>query len=184
VSDRKETEALRRTIVAFLQGDTDQYRSIKNRITQYLYRHDYGGRLDRDEVVDEVLLILFDNLSHNRFHGDSLKALNVYIYGIVRNHIRSALSRRRRLSYTADEFDSPDPNAEDPARHAERRDLIRKLFAAVTEACAEVLTLKFRKGWSDQEIAEHQQKTKNAVSTAISRCLDRLRSLDFVRELL
>lgn len=169
------------TVDRFLRGDSEQYRVIKARIVQYIRHQQLFDRSEQDELVDEIVQILYQNLSNNRFRGDNIRSFNVYIYSIVRNRIRRHISKRRRIVYGYNELDLPSAeNLPNP----EISDLVRKVFSSLDEKCGRLLRLKFIEGWSDQEIADGMDKTKNAISTAISRCVKKTREIPFISELL
>jgi len=82
----RNTERLRLDLVTegFLKGDSSQYRIVKAKVTQYVHHQRFSSSIDADEIVSEVLEILYDNLQNKKFRGDSLSALNVYIYRIIK----------------------------------------------------------------------------------------------------
>lgn len=171
---------LNETIEGLLRGDTSTYHSVRARIESYVrdQLYDYSEFAD---IVDEILQILFENLSAGKFQGDSLRALNVYILGITKNHVRRHITVRKRIKYTSDDLDVPDKKSQP---NVESEDLARKVIASLGGPCGDMLELKFIRGWSDEEIAQKVGKTKNATSTAIHRCLQRARELPFIKELL
>ena len=68
-----------------------------------------------------------------------------------------------------------------PEQLATAKDLAGKIMAQIGEVCRELLHLKFEEQWSDQEIAAKIKKSRNATSTAISRCLKKAQELEIVR---
>jgi DNA-directed RNA polymerase specialized sigma24 family protein len=60
--------------------------------------------------------------------------------------------------------------------------MAEKIMAAMDPKCRHLMKLKFLLCWSDQEIADSIRKTKNATSTAMTRCLKKAQELEFVRE--
>lgn len=183
MSDRAEKTRLRLTLKGFLEGDSLQFRAIKNKITQYVYHQRFGDDMDRDELISDIIIILLENLNAGKFKGDSLSALNVYIYSIIRHRIYRVLRRRCRFTYE----DSGTRQAKDghppPDEQVAAKATVDKILRALDSPCRILLRLKFQEGWSDQEIADHVKKTRNATSTAISRCLKKVRALEIVREL-
>jgi len=185
MSSRTDKKKLRLVIDGFLLGDSVQYRIIMTKITQYVYHQDFGAGLDRDEIASEILDILYRNLKNKKFKGDSISALNVYIYSIIRHRIYRVLRRRARETATDDSIlHLEEDHSPDPSQKAEASDLAEKVFDRLDVKCRELLNLKYQECWSDQEIADHIKKSKNATSTAISRCLGKARELDVVKELL
>ncbi|MBN4072317.1 sigma-70 family RNA polymerase sigma factor [bacterium AH-315-F03] len=167
-------------IRGFLEGDSNQYRVIKSRVNSYV-RYQLYDHSECQDIVDEVLQILFENLSAGKFEGDNLRSFNVYVFGITRNRVRRHVTVRKRVMYTSAELDPPD-NKTQPS--IESVDLARKVISHLGDSCGEILEMKFLRDWSDDEIAQKLGKTKNATSTAIHRCLQKARLLPFIKELL
>lgn len=176
MSDRHQTDLLKLTVGRFLEGDSAQYRIVRAKITQYVYHRLRDGRIDRDEIVDETITILYQNLRAGAFRGDSVTAFSVYIYSIVRNRVSRACHRIRRLTPGADVPDVPGPDEERAHEHRQR---VEQILDALDQNCRKLLQRKFIEGWINQEIADEAGKTKNAVSTHISRCLKKAQKAGF-----
>ncbi len=176
--------SVRTFIRDFLSGDSRAYQVIRTRIRQYLYRHNLSDEDERNDLTSEITHILVSNLAQGRFRGNNIKALNVYIYRIVNNrvcrHLRNRM-RERTLAILLDHQGSPRHEIDEQTAW---RDLADRIFESLDEPCRELVDLKFRRGLSDQEIADRYKKTKNAVSTALSRCIKKAQQLAFVREIL
>jgi len=164
-------------VAGFLRGDEEHYRVIRTRIEQYARLKYYGDAVNLEDVASDVVELLFRNLKDGRFHGDSLKALEVYIYSMVRNYVVNRRKKSGRMHYPANLPDRVDSAIQPLDEQVAAEDLSNKILSALDESCRELLELKFRQFWSDQEIADHLGKTKNAVSTAVTRCLKKARSL-------
>jgi RNA polymerase sigma factor (sigma-70 family) len=184
VPDFNEQKKLRLVIKGFLRGDSIQYRIIKTKITQYIFHQNYGAVTDKDEIISNVLEILFENFRGNKFRGDSLSALNVYIYSIIRHRISREIRRKSRLELDDDVIARQVDTRLTEADNLPHKDLAVKIYRALDYKCRELLALKFQECWTDQEIADHLNRTKNATSTAISRCVKKAQSLDIVKEFL
>jgi RNA polymerase sigma factor (sigma-70 family) len=176
---------LQRVIAGFLAGDSRQYQIIRGKVRQYIQRQYSGDAADKDDLEAEILQILFEALKAKRFNGNNLKSFSSFVYGIARIHVLEAV---RKKQAAPERLANPDL-VQDRATHdlgqaAENSDLAEKIYAALGGVCARLLRLKFQRGWSDQEIAEHEGKTKNAVSTAISRCVRKAQELDIIKDIL
>ncbi len=179
-----DKQLLTLVVDGFLKGDSRQFTIIKKKITQYVYHQGVPSDTDPEEIVSEVIEILFDSLRASRFRGDTLSAFNVYIYQTIRFRINRRLRLSARVSYTDDPLDYVESKGVATDDQVVDGQLATDILMALDPKCNQLLDMKFRQGWSDREIADHLKKTKNATSTAISRCLDRARNLDFVKELL
>lgn len=178
---------LHHIIAGFLQGDSGQFQIIRRQIAR-LVDFWFSGRVDeREDLVAEILKTLLENLRAGRFRGDNVRSFNSYVYGTTRFIVIRAATRRRSGAEAVDPgmVDQypmlATANVHTATAH---KQLLEKIYASLHTPCRELLELKFSLGWSDQEIADHRKMTKNAVSTAISRCIRRAQSLDFVKEIL
>lgn len=167
-------------IDGFLAGSGSYYDVITNRIRRFVAGHGLNRRVDREEIVSEIIVALYDNLKHGKFRGDSLKALEVYIYSMVKNTVSAHYRNAGRLHY----WDSVPERHQVPDTYdsgVTKKDLSEKIMAEMDATCREILDLKFRKFWSDQELADYFGKSKNAMSTAIHRCVRRAQELEIVK---
>jgi RNA polymerase sigma factor (sigma-70 family) len=175
-----DREELDRVIRGLLDGEAALYRIIRGKIDQYINHFGVRARTAREELVSDTLVTLLENLRKGKFCGNNLKILNVYIFGIVRHKLYNEWRKRTRIqesTISADDVPSEEPGADESLV---RLRLVAQILSALSEECRELLGWKFREGWSDQEIADHLGKTKNAVSTAISRCVQKAR--DFIND--
>jgi RNA polymerase sigma-70 factor (ECF subfamily) len=187
MTPRSDDIHLRQVIAGFLRGDSEQHQIIKRQIARLVDRW-YSGRADdREDLVADTLKTLLENLRGGQFRGESLKSFNSYIYGITNFKVLRAVQRANSAEHPHDPevMDQlPLTGLVDQQTEVADRQLVQRIYRAINPKCRELLELKFSMGWSDQEIADHRNMTKNAVSTAISRCIRRAQTLDFVREIL
>lgn len=178
---------LQQIIAGFLGGDPAQHQIIKRQVTRLVDRW-YSGRVaDREDLVADTLKTLLENLRGGQFRGESLKSFNSYIYGITNFKVLRALQRASSAEHPHDPevMDQlPLTGRVDPQTEVADRQMVQRIYGAINPKCRELLELKFSLGWSDQEIADLRKMTKNAVSTAISRCIRSAQALDFVQEIL
>ncbi len=179
-----EKARLRVIIEGFLRGDSTQYRILLTKVTQYVNHQCYGSDFDKDDLISEVLGALIDSFRKKRFSGNSIKALNVYIYKIIRNQIGHRVRHRELLSYADEYQELIDEKVRSPEDEAVDKELVRRIYQELDPKCRELLKLKFDQNWSDQEIADSLKKTKNAISTAISRCIKKVQELNMIKEML
>jgi RNA polymerase sigma factor (sigma-70 family) len=170
---------LRVTIQGFLTGDSAQYRIIRAKVAQYVHHQPFNRGVDVEEIVSETVRILYENLKQGAFRGDSLTALSAYIYSICRHQVHRAWHRQKRL-VSMDH--PPELMGPDEGDQQAQRDLTARVLSALAESCRKLIELKFLQGWTNDEIAVEMGKTKNAISTAISRCIKKVAEFDFVRE--
>ncbi len=180
LADTNEKQIVKEVIANFLNGDTAHFVTIKKRISRYVHKQYFGDALNREDIVSDIINILVRNLQNGAFYGDSLKAFEVYIFGIVKNTVLNRAKKSGRLVFPTFVPDIKEDSAKYVDKVVARKDLSRKILNAMDERCQELLKLKFMNEWSDQEIADKYNKSKNAISTAISRCIKKAKDLDFV----
>jgi RNA polymerase sigma factor (sigma-70 family) len=166
----------------FLKGRSSVYDTIEGRIRRYVHSMRLSEGEDRNDIIAEVIASLYANLEQGKFHGDSLKALEVYIYSIAKNITVKYHRRQRRIQYWGEIPDSMHMPSLAYDSGITKKDLSQKILQAMDERCRHLLDLKFKQFWSDQELADHYKMTKNAMSTAISRCVKKARGLEFVKK--
>lgn len=184
MTNDQKSPSVQQIILAFVGGDTKQYRILKNQIAKYAYTHHYLSTEAKEDVISDTLAALLRNFRDRRFRGDTHQALNVYIYMIVRNTVSNHL-RQTNVSLSPVEVAELEDQTSTPAdTKVANQDLISKILSQIEEKCAAMLKMKFQWGLSNQEVADQLTMTKNAASTAISRCLDRAKNLKIIRDLL
>lgn len=142
-----------------------------------------GREIERDDFVSEIISILVNNVRANKFRGDNIKSLSVYIQAIVDNRLRTLIKKGIRRRRFLDKYEVPGLDAKWLDEVIADRDLVDRIYNSLDPNCRELLELKFRQGLSDSEIAQRLKKSKNAISTAISRCLRNVRNLRIVRNI-
>lgn len=167
-----------------LAGDPGLWRALHDRIARYVDHHYSAPRLEREDLVADIVKNLLENLRNSQFRGQNLRVLNSYIYGIARLQMLHAIRRTKRAvaQPLTDGNDLRDISSRNtPETDVSSRELTDKILAMVDPRSRQLLQLKFLRGWSDQEIADHMQMSKNAVSTAICRAIQKAQKFDFVR---
>ena len=126
-----------------------------------------------DDVVQETFIRLHERPPHDR------TALRGWLFTVATNIARDALkvSRRRiRLLRSASaRLPHGDPPP-DPATHAEREDVRRRVRAALDELNDKERTILLMReeGFAHREIAEAVGTTTKSVGTMIARALDKM----------
>lgn len=174
-------------IAGFLSGDHKRIELVRTRLSRYI-RHRYtADEEEREDLVAEIMSILLLSLRSGQFRGTDIKSFNAYLYGIARLKIMQVVERNGRRGDLAQHLvsgDLPVGRITDPDTRAMNSTFLKHIYDGLGEQCGEMIRMKFIQGWSDQEIADYRQISKNALSTALSRCLKKARELPVVQELL
>lgn len=176
---------LRLIIQALTRGDSRQHAIIRQKLEAYVRTRLAGSAADIEDTVAEITATLLEALTSDRFRGRTLPEFNGFLYGIARMKILQAVSQRERHALgrnTDAQSDVADSRANGPDRIVANNDLARHVYAAVNSKCRQLLQLKYEECWTDQEIADLYGMTKNAISTAICRCLKTARAAKAVQE--
>lgn len=173
-------------IQRFLEGGTREFHAIRARIARYVARLYNSDPAEREDLVADVILILHRRLSNKNFTGETLADLRNYIFGIARFRVMQIIERRERRKALFEQLSQTElvDRVADLSDAVDAHEILEKICLQIDEDGARLLRLKFELGWSNKEIAEYLNKTPNAVSTALSRCLDKVRELGLVKELL
>lgn len=171
----------------YLTGDSRRFDTLRMQLGRYVALRFSASPDEIRDLVSEIMAVALASLRTGQFRGDSVKAFNAFLYGIARLKILQAVDRAGRLSELSLHMrsgDFPVGRITDPDTRVTRGDLLKKIYDELGDPCRELVRLKFTYGWTDQEIANHKHMTRNAVSTALSRCLKKVRGLQIIRELL
>lgn len=183
----RERRLLAEALAGLLAGEERLWRALQIQVARYVDHRYSASRSEREDLTADILRTLLENLRRHEFRGSSLRVLNGYIYGIARLKLMHAIrqARHNTVEIPADgEGTGQLAGGRSPDADVTSRELADKILAAVDPRSRELLQLKFLEGWSDQEIADHMNMTKNAVSTAICRAIQKAQTFDFVKGLL
>jgi RNA polymerase sigma factor (sigma-70 family) len=188
VSDRSsEPDHLQDFIAGFLSGNRKNIGLVQTRLSRYIRQRFTAADEEREDLVAEIMSILLLSLRKGQFRGTDLKSFNAYLYGIARLKIMQVVERNGRRGDLAQHLvsgDLPVGRITDPETRAMNTSFLKHIYEGLGEQCQEMIRMKFIQGWSDQEIADYRRMSKNALSTALSRCLKKARELPVVQELL
>jgi RNA polymerase sigma-70 factor, ECF subfamily len=145
-------------VKSFINGDEASFNKIINKYKHKIYWHARrmtGNHLDADEVVQEVLLVMYKKLKYFKFKS----ALYTWIYRIVTT--RSLNYLRKRSLRKVFSFDDPSTDVirsnEDIANSLELREKLQKidrLLQALPNKQREVFIMRNYERLSYEEISE------------------------------
>jgi RNA polymerase sigma-70 factor (ECF subfamily) len=152
--DNNDFELVKR----FLEGDESSFNRLINKYQQKIYWHARrmtGSHLDADEVVQEVLLVLYNKLKDFQFKS----SLYTWIYRITSTRSINYLNKRklRKILYFDDINTAETGTKEDIINDIDIKDKIKKLdqFLQILPAKQrEIFILRNVDGLSYEEISE------------------------------
>jgi len=149
-----------------------------------LWRSAYRVVRDRglaEELVQDVFLRIWEQRQTLKIQGDA----QVYVYGAVRHAAYNALRHNRvvdrhsaAVARTHDEADGR--YGVDPSQRIAERETEQALLAVLAEVPLrdrEILILRWREGWSFEEIGRALRISAGAARVVVSRQLRRLQPL-------
>ena len=142
----------------FLDGDESSFNRLINKYQQKIYWHARrmtGSHLDADEVVQEVLLVLYNKLKDFQFKS----SLYTWIYRITSTRSINYLNKRklRKILYLDDINSAETGTKEDIIQDIDTKDKIKKLDQLLQTLPAkqrEIFILRNVDGLSYEEISE------------------------------
>jgi RNA polymerase sigma-70 factor (ECF subfamily) len=152
--DNSDFELVKR----FLEGDESSFNRLINKYQQKIYWHARrmtGSHLDADEVVQEVLLVLYNKLKDFQFKS----SLYTWIYRITSTRSINYLNKRklRKILYFDDINSAETGTKEDIIQDIDTKDKIKKLDQLLKTLPAkqrEIFILRNVDGLSYEEISE------------------------------
>lgn len=142
----------------------------------------------REDFVQEVYAALMRALPQYNGNSSSLKTFVSMIAETTCTDCLRGLSRKSRsgTNEPVDHHDNMDNGdvilssdldlPEESLEKAQYRHLVKKSLRSLSEACQELLTLRFYSDLSHKEIAERLGKKENSVNQQVIRCLAYLRN--------
>jgi RNA polymerase sigma-70 factor (ECF subfamily) len=142
----------------FLEGDESSFNRLINKYQQKIYWHARrmtGSHLDADEVVQEVLIVLYNKLKDFQFKS----SLYTWIYRITSTRSINYLNKRklRKILYLDDINSAETGTKEDIIQDIDTKDKIKKLDQLLQTLPAkqrEIFILRNVDGLSYEEISE------------------------------
>lgn len=129
-----------------------------------------------EDVVQEAVLRVLPRIS--RFRHETVGGLQAYLRTVVMNRIRDLIRKSKRhgtpVAVDAEPLPGDDPS---PLELAMRRQNVDRFLAALQRLAPserQLIIWRIELGWSVDEIAARQGKTKAAARMAIRRAIERL----------
>lgn len=165
-------------IRSFLDGDHSAFNKIINKYRQKIYWHARkmtGNHLDADEIVQEVMLVVYKKLKD--FRRES--SLYTWIYRITSTRSLNLIkSRKTKKTISYDDPDMPDTGYKDDIiEDIDKRDKLKKLDIYLQDLPPkqrEVFIFRNLDGLSYDEISEITGKSTGALKANYFHALNKL----------
>lgn len=165
-------------IKAFLEGDNTAFNKIVNKYRQKIYWHARkmtGNHLDADEIVQEVMLVIYRKLKD--FRSDS--SLYTWIYKITSTRSLNLIkSRKTKKTISYDDPDTPVTGYKDDIiEDMDKREKLKKLdffLQDLPPKQREVFIFRNMDGLSYEEISEITGKSTGALKANYFHALNKL----------
>jgi RNA polymerase sigma-70 factor (ECF subfamily) len=157
-------------------GASELFRRYGTPVLRYADRM-LGNRAEAEEVAQEVFLKLISRVDQY----DGRASVASWLFAIAANASRDRLRRTGRRATVPLDAVAEAPAAEPPADAAllarERRDLVRKALAELSDDQREALILARYHGLAYAEIAKALSISEGAVKTRIFRAMEKLKDV-------
>jgi RNA polymerase sigma-70 factor, ECF subfamily len=165
-------------IKRFLEGDESSFNRLINKYQQKIYWHARrmtGSHLDADEVVQEVLIVLYNKLKDFRFKS----SLYTWIYRITSTRSINYLNKRkfRKILSFEDANPSEINSKEDIIEDLDLKEKIIKMDMLLNKLPAkqrEVFILRNLDGLSYEEISEITGKSVGGLKANYFHALNKI----------
>ena len=167
---------------ALLSGSRSHFEALKTVVERYVKNRTSTSA--QSEMVTDILGTVYSNLRDRKFRGESVASFYAYIFAVSSNTVKYEWRKAKRITYLENPPDCPENRSSTISSKYAKKELSELILEQMDSKCRELLEFKFQRGWSDQEVADHYGKTKNAISTAISRCIKKAQELEILKDLL
>jgi len=176
------TESDEQLISDFISGNEAAFNKLIRKYQQKIYWHARrmtGNHLDADDVVQEVLLVLYSKLKNFKFES----SLYTWIYKITSTRSLNLINRRKLKEFFS--IDDPDnkfdiPHNEDIAGNIEDKEKVERLNNVLQKLPVkqrEVFILRNFEELSYEEIAEITGKSTGALKANYFHALNKVSEL-------
>ncbi len=156
-------------IKKFIDGDESSFNKIINKYKDKIYWHARrmtGNHLDADEIVQEVLLVIYKNLKNFQFKS----SLYTWIYKITSTRSLNFLKRRKikELLSLEDQSEKLQQSSSDILDNIEIKEKLAKIYEVLQKLPAkqrEIFILRNYENLSYKEIAEITGKSIGALKS-------------------
>ena len=163
-------------INGFLEGRRENYSIIEKWISSVLVLPGWHGSIiaARDDIQQQVLIILTENFRAGKYRGLGLKT---YVSRITKFTCLKVYDRSEPTESLVTEPESGNPSPVEEILTGERWAVLRKVISELEYRCRRILALRYYKNLDHKEIAEKLKTTPGASRQWLKRCLDKARIL-------
>ena len=157
----------------FLAGKREEYCIVSDWISQVVKFRNWGLDKYHDDIMQDVLLKLYDNLRENRFQFRS--SLKTYVYKIAKftciDYLRKYSSMQQK-EVELTETRSND-NLEEKAERKERKEIFWRIYRLMPEECQKLWNMIFFENLSYSQIAQKLRIKEGTVKSRFFRCKEK-----------
>jgi RNA polymerase sigma-70 factor (ECF subfamily) len=157
-------------VEGFLTGEKKDYQTIRKWICQVINLKSWGLKEYAEDIMQDVLLKLYNCLKENKFEYSS--SLKTYVYQITKftciDYLRRYLSRKQREVELA-EIASTD-NLEEDIEEKEKRKIFWRIYRLISQECRDLWKMVFWESFSYAQVAQRLNIPEGTVKSRFSRC--------------
>lgn len=169
----------RQLIQAAQKGEAEAYGELYERYAENIFRFVFShvsGRLDAEDLTEEVFLRVWRNLHNYREQGVPFLA---YLFRVARSvvidHYRSSAQKQAVVSIEEVALHSQEPGPSESLLQQADYDEVRAAITDLREDYRMVLMLRFWAGLSPTETAQVMNRSDGAIRVLQFRALNALR---------
>ena len=134
------------------------------------------------DVYQDAYIIFYDNVMNGKIERFT-STISTYLFGIGKYLIFEQMRKNKKtvgsnydLSIVSDEDEVVETLELEQPGLTNEQELLQKHFGSIGKKCQELLTLFYYRGYTIQEIMEHENyNSENVVKSAKSRCMKTLK---------
>lgn len=166
-------------IADFINGKPNNY--IDKIIIQTVTFKGWGARIETEDLIQNIRLILLKNFKAGNYHGKGLSTYARRIAEIqclfeIRRHYREE-KYHDKWSESVIEKPDPTPDALFTLLEREKIKKVVKVMKTLDKFCRQLLILKFHKELSYQEIGQRLNITEGNARVSVHRCLNKSKEI-------
>jgi len=163
----------REMIDGFLAGGKKEYRTISGWISKVVKLNSWGLEEYSSDIIQDVLLKVYDNLKENRFEGTA--SLKTYVYRIAKftciEYLRKHSSKRKRETRLVEMPNNHNPESD--MMNKEERKTLWRVYRLMSVECRQLWKMVFWESLSYLKIAERLGIKEGTVKSRFARCKEK-----------
>ena len=157
-------------IKGFLAGKKEEYKTISSWVCQVVKFRNWGLEKHFDDIIQDVVLKIYENLREGKFKYHS--SLKTYVYKIAKftciDYLRKYSSKEQREVELLEVRGNKNPD--EKTKQKEREEIFWRIYKLMPQECQELWRMVFFENLSYSQIAEELNIKEGTVKSRFFRC--------------